>query len=601
VSRKWWLGGQGLFREGSGPDLAWRALIRRRFEVLAAWDSFSWVVAITLSTWVRYEFDAERIDLGGLLLSIPIVVGIQLLAGSWQGLYRGRWHLGSFEEIAGLLRSVAAAMVVLFVVNAPLRWLPISVPLISGFVVLVLMAGLRYAWRLRIDRGRRPDADAAGTRKAIVFGAGEGAAQLLTTILRDPGSPYVPVAIADDDPAKQRLRLRGIPVRGTRRDIAAIARDMDAEALIIAIPSAESRLIREISDLAGAAGLEVAVLPPVAELIGSHVAMRDLRLLTEEDLLGRHAIDTDVESIASYLRGKVVLVTGAGGSIGSELCRQIVRFDPAELVLVDHDESALHACQLSLDGRGQLDTPNLVVASIRDRDRVREVFQTWRPQVVFHAAALKHVPLLELHPEEALKTNVWGTQHCLDAAASVGVERFVNISTDKAADPINVLGRSKRVAEQLTAAMSERATGRYLSVRFGNVLGSRGSVLVAFREQIEQGGPVTVTSPEATRYFMTVREAVQLVIQAAAIGDDGEVLVLDMGEPVRIAEVAERMVAAAPRHVKIVYTGLRPGEKVHEVLFGADEVGERRIHPLITHVTVARLDTAPVEVLDLTR
>ena len=592
---------KGGLRRTSRLERALRALLPRRFLVLAAWDSLSWVVALTLSTWVRYEFEVGPIDAIDLLWSIPIVVAIQLVAGTWQGLYLGRWHLGSFEEIAGLLKSVLVASVVLFIANAQVRWVPISVPVISAFVVLVEMAALRYGWRLAIERRKRPDVEAEGSRKAIVFGAGEGAAQLLTAILRDPGSRYVPVAIADDDPAKQHLRLRGIPVRGTREHIAAIARDKEAEALLIAIPSASSAVIRELSDIAIAAHLEVAVLPPVSELLGGQVGVGDVRPLSDDDLLGRHAVDTDVDAIASYLRGRVVLVTGAGGSIGSELCRQIMRFDPAELVLLDHDESAIHACQLSLDGRGLLDSPNLVVADIRDRDRVFEVFEQWQPDVVFHAAALKHVPLLEMHPDEAMKTNVWGTQHCLEAASKVGVERFVNISTDKAADPVNVLGRSKRVAEQLTAGMAERASGHYLSVRFGNVLGSRGSVLTAFRQQIDHGGPVTVTDPATTRYFMTVREAVQLVIQAGAIGEAGEVLVLDMGTPVRIADVAERMVAAAPRRVKIVYTGLRPGEKLHEVLFGSDEVGERREHPLITHVAVDPLDAPPIEVLDLTR
>jgi FlaA1/EpsC-like NDP-sugar epimerase len=462
---------------------------------------------------------------------------------------------------------------------------------IAAFVVLVEMAGLRYAWRLAIEQRKRPGVE--NTQRALVFGAGEGAAQLITATLRDPDSPYMPVAIADDDPAKRQLRVRGIRVQGTRDDIAAIAERTGAEVLLIAIPSADSALIRELNDIGVAAGLSVAVLPPVRELLGTGIGPAQVRPLTDADLLGRHVIDTDVASIASYLTGRIVLVTGAGGSIGSELCRQIAKFDPAELVLVDHDESALHACQLSLDGRGQLDNPNLVVASIRDRDRVDEVFELWRPQVVFHAAALKHVPLLEMHPEEAMKTNVWGTEHVLQAAAAVGVERFVNISTDKAAEPVNMLGRTKRIAEQLTAGMADQAPGRYLSVRFGNVLGSRGSVLTAFRAQIQRGGPVTVTHPDVTRYFMTVEEAVQLVIQAGAIGEDGEVLVLDMGEPVRIAEVAERMVAAAPGDVQIVYTGLRPGEKVHEVLFSDDEVGERRSHPLITHVRVPIMSVPP--------
>jgi FlaA1/EpsC-like NDP-sugar epimerase len=568
-----------------------RAFVPHRFLILAVWDSISWIAALWLSAWVRYEFEWRNLDIAGLFACMPLVVGIQLIAGWWQGLYKGRWHLGSFEEIAGLLRSVAAAMVVLFFVNLPLRWIPISVPVISAFVVLVEMAAIRYAWRLAIEQRKRPTSERA--TRALVFGAGEGASQLITATLRDPDSPYLPVAILDDDPGKQHLRLRGIRVQGTRQDIAAIAEQSEAEVLLIAIPSASSTLIRELFDISAAAGLGVAALPPVRELLGSGVAVADVRPLTDADLLGRHAVDTDVASIAGYLRGKVVLVTGAGGSIGSELCRQIQSFEPAELVLVDHDESAIHACQLTLDGRGQLDTPNLVVANIRDRNRMREIFARWRPHVVFHAAALKHVPLLEMHPEEAVKTNVWGTHNVLEAAASVDVERFVNISTDKAADPINMLGRTKRVAEQLTAGVAASASGRYLSVRFGNVLGSRGSVLMAFRSQIASGGPVTVTHPDVTRYFMTVQEAVQLVIQAGAIGGDGEVLVLDMGEPVRIAEVAERMVAASPRDIDIIYTGLRPGEKVHEVLFGSGEDDERPFHPLISHVSVPPMSAPP--------
>jgi FlaA1/EpsC-like NDP-sugar epimerase len=312
----------------------------------------------------------------------------------------------------------------------------------------------------------------------------------------------------------------------------------------------------------------------------------DIRDVSEADLLGRHEIETDIESIAGYLTGKRVLVTGAGGSIGSELCRQIYRFAPAELMMLDRDESALHAVQLSIEGRALLDNPNLLLLDIRDQDLLSRLFRDHRPEVVFHAAALKHLVLLENHPAEALKSNVWGTQSVLEAAAAAGVERFVNISTDKAADPISVLGYSKRIAERLTAHMATKAEGTYLSVRFGNVLGSRGSMLGSFQAQAEAGGPITVTDPDVTRYFMTVQEAVQLVIQAAAIGRDGEALVLDMGAPVRIADVAQRIAAQAHRPVNIVYTGLRPGEKLHEDLLGADEPDERPVHPLISHVNV---------------
>jgi FlaA1/EpsC-like NDP-sugar epimerase len=302
-------------------------------------------------------------------------------------------------------------------------------------------------------------------------------------------------------------------------------------------------------------------------------------------LLGREPIRVDVD--ASYVAHQRVLVTGAGGSIGSELCRQLAGHDPAELVMLDRDESALHALQLSLTGRALLDDPQLVLADIRDAPRIREVFEQHRPQVVFHAAALKHQPLLELHPAEAVKTNIAGTATVLNAAAMVDTQVLVNISTDKAADPSCVLGETKRAAEQLTAAHAPR---RYISVRFGNVLGSRGSVLDTFAAQIADGRRVTVTHPDISRYFMTVTEAVALVIHAGAIGQPGQALILDMGEPVRIVDIARRMATAAGcPDIPIVYTGLRPGEKLHETLFGAGEQDARPIHPLISHVQVPPL------------
>jgi FlaA1/EpsC-like NDP-sugar epimerase len=333
------------------------------------------------------------------------------------------------------------------------------------------------------------------------------------------------------------------------------------------------------------------VLPPVEELLAvTTVTVSDIRPITEVDLLGRHQVDTDVESIAGYISGRRVLVTGAGGSIGSELCRQIARFEPKKLVMLDHDESGLHGTQLAVEGRALLATRSLVVCDIRDEIALKAVFAEHRPEVVFHAAALKHLPLLEMWPAEAVKTNVIGTKNVLDAAENFGSAKFVNISTDKAADPSSVLGYTKRVAERVTAATGVQAKGTYLSVRFGNVLGSRGSVLTTLREQIRAGGPVTVTHPDVTRYFMTVEEAVQLVIQAGAVGRGGEVLVLDMGKPVRISEVAERLVGEASEAVEIVYTGLRQGEKLHEDLFARGELGERPVHALISHVRVPPLE-----------
>lgn len=310
------------------------------------------------------------------------------------------------------------------------------------------------------------------------------------------------------------------------------------------------------------------------------------------DLLGRRQLETDLDAIASYLAGKRVLVTGAGGSIGSELCRQIQHHQPGELMMLDRDESGLHAVQFSLHGRALLESAELILADLRDADEIHRIVRRRRPDVIFHAAALKHLTLLERYPGEALKTNIWGTQAILDAARDV--ERFVNLSTDKAAKPTSVLGYSKRITERLTAHAAGLYGGTFLSVRFGNVLGSRGSALTAFRAQVAAGGPITVTDPDVTRYFMTVQEAVQLVILAAAIGSGGEALVLEMGQPVRIADLARRLAEQSATPVDIVYTGLRPGEKLHEELFGPGELDVRPRHPLISHVTVPALD--PVEV-----
>jgi FlaA1/EpsC-like NDP-sugar epimerase/dTDP-4-amino-4,6-dideoxygalactose transaminase len=315
---------------------------------------------------------------------------------------------------------------------------------------------------------------------------------------------------------------------------------------------------------------------------------------SESDLLGRSEVDTDVGAVARHLADQRVLVTGAGGSIGSELCRQLWRLGVRQLVMLDRDESGLHAVQLSVQGSALLDSHDVVVCDIRDAEAVAEVFAHHRPDVVFHAAALKHLPLLEMYPGEAVKTNVLGTRNVLAAAAAVGVRRFVNISTDKAADPVSVLGYTKRIGERITARFARDRDGTYLSVRFGNVLGSRGSVLTSFKAQAESGGPLTVTHPDVTRYFMTVEEAVQLVLQAGIIGAPGEVLVLDMGTPVRIADVARRL-AVGPSPVEVVYTGLRPGEKLHEVLFGEGEQDHRPLHPLISHTPAPPL---PLDAID---
>lgn len=568
-----------------------RRLARHRAGLHSGIDTMAWVVGLTTAMALRFDFSVDPstwsdFDGAGLLAATGIAAVMQSLASLMTGLYLGRWRFGSFDEVRKLVQATAVATLVLALVNAPLRLVPMGVVVLGGVLSLGLMCGVRYAWRLALERRLRPSEETA--EKVLVYGAGEGGVQLLTSMLRDPNSPYLPVGLLDDDSSKRNLVVMGVPVLGGRDDLVRVAETSGASTLIIAIPGASSEVLRELADLAVPTDMAVRILPPVRELLGT-VDVDDVRPLTEADLLGRHVIETDLDAIAGYLMGRRVLVTGAGGSIGSELCAQLVRFAPSALVMLDRDESALHAIQLRIEGRALLDDRNLVVCDIRDPERLDEVFVEHRPEVVFHAAALKHLPLLELHPSEAVKTNVEGTAALLSLSLRHGVDRFINVSTDKAADPSSVLGYSKRLAERLTAEAAGHSSGTFLSVRFGNVLGSRGSVLTAFRSQIEAGGPITVTDREVTRYFMTVEEAVQLVIQAGAVGRDGEVLVLDMGSPVRIDDVARQLARQAPRPVEIVYTGLRPGEKLHEVLFSEGETDERPFHPLISHAPVPPL------------
>ncbi|WP_456599848.1 polysaccharide biosynthesis protein [Blastococcus sp. SYSU DS0616] len=547
------------------------------------------VIGLWLATAARYEGALARIDGQGVLVIGLVGVLTYVALSPLLRLHHARYPVGSVDELLVLGVGVACAAGVQTFVDAVAgvpRLVPISAPAVGAVLSVALMAALRLAIRRQREGASRP----RRAELTLVFGAGDAGHQLVTSMLTNPESPYLPVGLLDDDPRWRHARIRGVRMLGRRGDIGKAAAESGASTLIIALPSADSALIRDLSARAMKAGLTVKVLPPLSGLLDHRVGIRDVRDIDIADLLGRHQIDTNVGEIAGYLRGKRVLVTGAGGSIGSELCRQIHGFGPAELMMLDRDESALHAVSLSIHGEAQLHLPEVILADIRDGEALRELFLSRMPDVVFHAAALKHVNMLEQYPSEGWKTNVLGTRNVLEAAVSVGVSHFINVSTDKAADPVNVLGRTKRMAERLTATYARRSEGRFLSVRFGNVLGSRGSVLETFAAQIACGGPVTVTDPDVTRFFMTIPEAVELVIQAGAIGTGGEALVLDMGQPVRIADVAAQLIAMDGRPIEIRYTGLRPGEKLHEELFGREEVDSRPVHPLISHVAVPAVE-----------
>jgi FlaA1/EpsC-like NDP-sugar epimerase len=576
--------------EASHPRHArWTNLVKVGFSPVLS-DLVLWLVATEWIAFARVNFESRGVSFGAVsILALCLAAG-QVVFGALVLLYQGRYMPGSFDELRALAVSVTAVAVLGTVVVLALdpSGLPRSVPLLAWPLALVGMASIRYLKRVIHEAAARPkDAE-----RILILGGGWVGSALALRMVRDPASPFHPVGFLDDDPGKRNLQLHGVRVCGGLSDLADVAGRLDVTRVVVAVKSADAALIRKVSDAAARADIGVLVLPPLSEqLSGSQLKLSSLRDVDVEDVIGRRPVDTDITSIAAYITGRRVLVTGAGGSIGSELCRQLQAFGPAELVMLDRDESALHAVELSIHGRALLESSELALVDIRDTDSLHTVFLEHEPQVVFHAAALKHLTLLERYPREALKSNVIGTLNVLEAAAKVGVEHFVNISTDKAANPTSALGHSKRLAERLTSWFSEcTPNGKYLSVRFGNVLGSRGSVLHAFTAQIEGGGPVTVTDPEVTRFFMTIPEACQLVIQAGAIGRGGEALVLDMGERVNIADMARRMIAMSGKAVDIVFTGLRDGEKMHEDLLGDGEHGERPLHHMISHVMVPSLD-----------
>lgn len=556
---------------------------------LALWDAGCWALGTAVVLGVRLDFNVNDIQWRSIMRYLVIAMVVLVALGYLSKFYRGRFRVGSFDEVTGLAAQfgvVGLGTALIFPIADPT--LPRSIPVLVPPIALVSAAAGRWLFRTYRDRNT-PRSDER-VKKAIVYGAGDAGYQLLSLLRAERNPDYVVVGLIDDNPAKRHLRLHGIPVVGDRAALVSAAEELEADTVILAITSASGRLVGSLQDEVDRAGLRFLTLPPISEMIGGRVELGSIRQVDITDVLGRHPIDTDLGDIADYLSGRRVLITGAGGSIGSELARQVHRFGPSRLVLLDRDESALQAVQLTLHGHGLLDGDDTVLNDIRDIEALDAVFAQHRPDIVFHAAALKHLPLLERFPDEGWKTNVEGTRNVLAVANRYDVEHFVNISTDKAAEATSVLGSTKRLAEQVTAWYAESTGRRYISVRFGNVLGSRGSMLGTFNAQIEQGGPVTVTHPDVTRYFMTIPEACELVVQAGAIGLPGDVLVLDMGTPVKILDVARRMIATSGKRIDITFTGLRPGEKLHEVLFSDHEAPTPTKHPMIRSVAVPPVD-----------
>ena len=535
---------------------------------------------------------------------LPIALAIHLVVNQLGGLYGQMWRYASAQEARRIILTGCAAGIA--VVNASvlvglatdgrgLRVLPLSVTIFGAVLTLLGTGAVRFQSQLFAPRRQVRDTE---RRSVLIVGAGSAGSMILKDLLRSPSLGWHPVGLVDDDRRKVGRRLHGVPVQGPRVAIPRLVKDLGVDVVLLAIPSATSELVREVAALCEQAQVTLKVLPSVHETVGGKVSARDIRDLRIEDLLGRQQVDTDLEAVKAMLRGRRVLVTGAGGSIGSEMARQVASFGPASLVLLDHDETHLHDVVMSLDelqdelteATGVIDLARAemkletVLADIRDRERVFGVFVKHQPEIVFHAAAHKHVPVLEEHPAEALHTNVLGTANLADAAVANGVGHFVLISTDKAINPVSVMGTSKWLAEQVVRSL-QNGHSVLCAVRFGNVLGSRGSVIPTFFRQIARGGPVTVTDARMTRYFMSVQEAVQLVLQAAALSTGGEVFTLDMGEPVRILDVAERLIRLSGRipgrDVPIVITGVRPGEKMAEDIVAPEEEQLPSGHPAI--------------------
>lgn len=489
-------------------------------------------------------------------------------------LYSRIWRYASIGELISIVKAVFVSSVAAYLVVSLIlgRTLPVALALNLFQWQLLLLGGVRFFWRHYQN--------AAGivkskTRRAMIIGAGDCGTWIAKELTHNPESDLTPVVFIDDDPNKASHQIFGIPVIGGREWIAEASKRYRVDEIIIALPSVSKKETSRLIELCKETRVQMKIIPKIGDFINGALTIKEIRNVEVEDLLGREPVKVDLAGIASYVNNKVVLVTGAGGSIGSELCRQIAAFSPKSLLLLGHGENSIYSIEMELTQSFPQCSLETIIADVQDSQRIEETFCHYRPQVVFHAAAHKHVPLMERNPAEAIKNNVFGTRNVANCADAYGAERFVLISTDKAVNPTSVMGVSKRIAEMYVQCLNRFSTTIFAAVRFGNVLGSRGSVIPRFKAQIAAGGPVTITHPDMIRYFMTIPEASQLVIQAGAFAEGGEVFVLDMGEPVKILDLAKDLIRLSgfkPNvDIPISYTGIRPGEKLFEELLTEEE------------------------------
>jgi FlaA1/EpsC-like NDP-sugar epimerase len=580
----------------------WAAVVRLRRFLLLPLDVSLVALSQLLAHLVRFDGHIPAEQREYFWTSLALAMALKPAFFIVSGFYRRLWRYASIPDLIHIIKTVfVACLTTALVTVCFLRFdgYPKGLPLIDWVFLNVLILGRSLVWRLSQERAysRREEKG----QPILIVGAGMPGRMLLQEMKHDPGLAYHVAGFLDDDPNKVGALVNDVPVLGRINELRRIARYLGVVKVVIAIPSAPAKLIRDVVHLCEGTGIDVQTLPPIADILDANPLASQIRDVNLEDLLGRDPVKLDTNKIGAYLTGRSVLVTGAGGSIGSEICRQVARFDPSQLILLETAETPLHHIMLELarDFPRQKVLP--VLADIRDRDQVVKVFRELRPEAVFHSAAYKHVPMMEYHPSEAVKTNVFGTRNLAEAAEETGVERFVMISTDKAVNPTNVMGASKRVAEMFVQAFDGQARTEFITVRFGNVLGSNGSVVPLFQEQIRAGGPVTVTHPDVIRYFMTIPEATQLVLQAGSMGEGGEIFLLDMGEPVRILDLAEELIRLSGlvpyEDIDIAFTGLRPGEKLFEELLIEGEGVKRTGHEKILVAAARKVDLKSVEAL----
>jgi FlaA1/EpsC-like NDP-sugar epimerase len=571
-------------------------ITRHRLWQLAA-DAAMIAAAWYLAFQLRFDFEVPRFYETMLRETLLFVVAIKLAVFVAFGFYQRWWRYVSTRDMWRALAGVAVASVlaiaaVYFFYPVERLRLPRGVALVDPVLLLGFVAGSRLLARTLIERPK--GGLMARGKEVLIVGAGDAGRLVVQELQRSTLAKSTPIGLVDDDPRKRGMRLLGVRVLGTTDDLPHLLRDNRPDEVLIAVPSAPGEFRRRVVEMASAERVPVKTLPGLHELIAGDLDLTtQIRPVQVEDVLGREPVEVDLASVASYLRGKTVLVTGAGGSIGSELCRQIARVEPSRLVLVDSAETALFEVERELVEEREFPASVPVLADCGNRAKMRQVFERYRPDVIFHAAAYKHVPLMEANPVESVRNNVLATRVVVEVSAEFHAERFVLVSTDKAVNPKTVMGQSKALCEWVVETYGHRSDvpTRFVAVRFGNVLGSSGSVVPIFRRQLERGGPLTVTHPEMTRYFMTIPEASSLVVQAGAIGGRGDVYVLDMGEPVRIVDLAENMIRLSGRgDVTLDFVGTRPGEKLHEELWNDGET----VHPT-THSKISRATREPVD------